>query len=204
MKIRFNHVILVAVVVCSSYANAQQNPFEGGSVALNLGLQSNSTEISSGSDRISGIGWDSQGANLQGAWGWSLSPSFIVSVGASYNLTDVSAGDAGTSTGGFSLKRKNAYSVYLEPGFKVSDKTLAYGKVGYENANMQGEVAGRSGDKSIDGIGYGLGLRTMLDNNLYLQAEVKQIYYSSATFPGQSTDFKVHATEGLFGVGYQF
>ena len=92
----------------------------------------------------------------------------------------------------------------MEPGFKVSEKTLAYAKVGYENASMQGEVAGRSDDKSIDGVGYWLGLRTMVDSKLYLQAEVKQIFYSSATFSGQSTDFKVHATEGLFGVGYQF
>jgi outer membrane immunogenic protein len=204
MKVRFPYVLLAAAAICSSYANAQHNPFAGASVALNLGLQSNSTEITSGADRITGIGWDTQGANIQGSYGWSMSPSIILTVGANYNLSDVSAGDASTTAGGLSLKRKNAYSLYVEPGYKVADRTMAYAKIGYENASMRVDSSGSGNDKTIDGVGYGLGIRTMLDSSLFLQAEVKQIYYTSATFSGQSNDFKVHATEGLFGLGYQF
>ena len=195
---------LMALALCSSATFAQTHPFEGPSAALNLGLYSNSTEISSSTDTLNGLGQTTQGANIQGAWGWAVSPSWIFSVGASYNLTDQSAGNANLLGGAVNLKRRNAWSVYMEPGIKVSDQTLVYAKVGYENGNLRVEGTGSSFDKTMDGAGYGLGIRTMLDSNLYLQAEIKQIYYTAVSVPGQATDLKTQATEGLFGIGYQF
>jgi outer membrane immunogenic protein len=195
---------LIALALCTPAAFAQTQAFEGPTVAMNLGLYSNTTELSSGTDRLNGLGATTQGANIQGAWGWVVSPSWVFSVGGSYNLNDQSAGEISGTGGGLNVKRKNAWSIYVEPGIKVSEQTLVYAKVGYENATLRAEGAGSSSEKSMDGAGYGLGIRTMLDKNLYLQAELKQLFYSSATFAGQATDFKTQATEGLFGIGYQF
>lgn len=199
-----SRILLAAAALLTSTAYAQGNPFEGWSLGLNMSLQSNTTELNAGTDRFSSLGWTSQGANLQASYGWPTSASSVFSVGVNYSLTDASGGDASTAVGAFSLKRKNAYSVYFEPGLKLSDTTLAYFKVGYEGTTLREDTSLGGMEKTLDGAGYGFGLRGMLDKHVYLQAEVKQLFYNTANFPGQATGFKLTGTEGLLGLGYQF
>ena len=200
--------LLLAGVLLAGQAMAQMpsqdKPFEGFSLGLNLALQSDSTEITVGNARLHGLGWTSQSANLQGAYGWRAGDSAVLTVGANYNLDDVNSGDASTTVGGFSLKRKHGYSVYFEPGWRFSDRTLGYFKIGYQGATLHEDLPGGSVENSLDGVDYGLGLRTLLDKHTYLQAEVRQVLYNSASFAGQSGSFKTSGTLGLVGIGYQF
>lgn len=196
--------LLLAAAGLTSPAFAQSNPFEGFSLGLNLALQSDTTELGAATDRYSGVGWTSQGARLQAAYGWPTGPASIFSVGVSYSLTDISGGDASTAAATFSLKRRNAYAVYFEPGWKLTDSTLAYFKVGYEGAMLREERSQGALESSLDGAGYGFGLRGMLDKHLYVQAELKQLFYNRAHFSDQVAGFKLSGTEGLLGIGYQF
>ena len=196
--------LVVASGLLAPQAFAQDKSFEGFSLGLNLALQSDSTELSPGNEHLHGLGWTSQDASLQAAYGWATGDSTVLSVGATYNLNDVSSGDASTANGGLSLKRKNGYSVYFEPGYKVSDRTLAYFKVGYEAATLHEDQDASSVESSLDGVGYGLGLRTLMDKHVYLQAEIRQVFYNSFSFAGQNGSFKTSGTMGLLGIGYQF
>ena len=53
-------------------------------------------------------------------------------------------------------------------------------------------------------MGYGVGARTMLDKNLFLQAEVKHTTFGSEALPGDTDKIKTKNTVVSFGVGYKF
>jgi opacity protein-like surface antigen len=83
--------LLSASILLGTAAHAQDRSFEGFSLGLNLALQSDSTELTAGSTRLHGLGWTSQSAGLQAAYGWSAGDSTLLSVGASYTLGDTIA-----------------------------------------------------------------------------------------------------------------
>jgi opacity protein-like surface antigen len=197
-------LLLIATALLSAPAFAQKTPFEGLSLGLNAVLDSSSTELGPDAQRLSGLGWTTQGASIQGAWGWPVGESSIFSVGATYHLSDISSGDSNTNGGAFSLKRHSAYSVYMEPGFKLSNQTLVYATVGYEAANMRLDTSTGGTEQSIEGAGYGVGMRSYFSKHGYVQVEIKQLDYRATHFPDQTANFKASATEGLLGVGYQF
>lgn len=201
---RITPIVLLAASLVSAPAFAQKTPFEGLSLGLNAGLDSGTTELGLGDNQINGVGRTSQGLGIQGAWGWPAGEKAIFSLGATLNLTDIAGGDTNTTAGFATLKRRNAFSVYMEPGLKLFDRTLAYLKVGYEGASMHFDASTGSADQYIEGAGYGLGLRSFVDKHIYLQAEVKQVFYSSTNLPGQSDSFRTSGTQGLLGLGYQF
>lgn len=179
----------------SALASAQSGNFGGFSLGLNADLVAASTEVSG-----TRYGQQSVGASLQGAYGFAVSNTAVLSVGFTYGLADINAGESGTAK----YKLKNAYSIYFEPGFNVSPATLAYFKLSYEAASANYEATGTSDSKSIEGAGLGVGLRAMLSKNAYLQAEARQMQYNSARFAVPGVDFKSAATYGTIGVGYKF
>lgn len=183
---------------------AQSVSFEGASIGFNAALDSPTTEFTSGTDQLKSVGWTSVGGGLKVAYGWAAGQAGVVSVGANYQLNDISAGEFKSATGFGSLKKKSSYSIYFEPGFKATQHTLAYATIGYEGANLRLESTADSVDRNINGASLGFGLRTLLAPHIYLQTEVKQIVYNSTTFNGQLVDLRTSATKGLIGIGYQF
>lgn len=193
----------IIVIANSVSAFAQVSNFTGVSAGVNLEHTAVTSQLSDATSESDALGQHSVGLSLQGAYGVALSSNAVLGVGATYSLTDAKAGylkdnPNATST----LKAKNASSIYLEPGFLVNEKTLAYGKLSYETFKMSSNGVIRS-DKNFDGVGYGLGIRTMLDKVWSLQVEVKHVVYGSEKMEG-TTDFKPKATSGSIGVGYKF
>ena len=195
---------LIILSLTSLNTFAQRASFEGASVGLSATLSSPTTEFTTGADQLKGLGWTSVGGGLQGAYSWNVGQASVVSVGATYQLNDISSGEFKSAPDFASLKKKNSYSVYVEPGFKVKEHTLAYAKIGYEGANMRLESTAASVDRDINGASLGFGLRVLLDTHIYVQAEVKQTVYNSTAFNGQPVDFRTSATAGLIGIGYHF
>lgn len=194
----------LAAVLLAPQAFAQSGAFEGGSVGYNVNLHSSTTELTVGADKLNGMGSTELGGTLQAAYGWAMGATGIISVGATYSLNDINSGEFVSTTSTLKLKRRDAYSIYLEPGFKVSNGTLAYAKLGYENASALLDTQGVIVSNTIDGFSGGFGLRTMFDANLYMQAEVKQVFYNTSRFSGATADFKASGTSGSIGIGYQF
>ena len=186
-------------------AHAQAQNFGGFSLGANIDMNATHTEATISDIFINGVGQQSWGGSIQGAYGFVASDPLLVSVGASYSLSEMDALSLSSPTGTATLKLKNAYSIYLEPAFAVSDKTLAYAKLSYEAGTMHGESSGSASvSKDVYGAGFGIGLRTMVRKNLYLQAEARRVNYDSARFEGDTSDFKTSLTIGSVGVGYRF
>lgn len=189
----------------SPQVHAQAQNFGGFSLGANVDMNATHTESTISGIFINGVGQQSWGGSLQGAFGFAASEQLLVSLGANYSLSETDALKLSSSSGTATLKLKNAYSLYVEPGFAVSDRTLAYAKLSYEVGTMHGESTGAAPvSKDIYGAGVGFGLRTMVNKNLYLQAEARRVNYDSARFEGDTTDFKTSVTVGSVGVGYRF
>jgi opacity protein-like surface antigen len=187
----------VAASVVAPQAFAQTKNFEGFSAGANVNFAKTRTEANFGGRTFQTDDTKTNGS-LQGSYGFALNPKFILGVGATAGIGDLDAG----SFNGVSVKSKDMYSLYLEPGYLVNDTTLLYGKVAYQS--MKGELSGagvRASD-TFDGYGFGVGVRKMINKNVYLQAEISEINYSSQSFNGVSMDPK--QTVGTIGVGYKF
>lgn len=64
-----------------------------------------------------------------------------------------------------------------------------------------------SGSKNFKGWGYGLGLKTLLTNNLFLQVEAEYIDYKSQSVTGTDDivyKFKPESLSGTISIGYKF
>ena len=192
----------VAAVLAAPQVFAQANNFTGFSVAANVNLATMSIERSGLGLSFQYAG-SSQNASLQAAYGVALGKSGVLGFGTTYGLGDFKAG---TFSGGgvrADVKAKDMYSIYIEPGYALTTSTLAYAKIAY--LGMKGEASSggaTTASESFNGVGYGAGIRTMLDKNLFLQVEFMQSDYSQKTVSGVS--LKPSASTGTIGIGYKF
>jgi opacity protein-like surface antigen len=185
--------------------HAQAQNFGGFSLGANVDMNATHTETTISGTFINGVGQQTWGGSVQAAYAFVASEPLLVSLGATYSLADIDALKLSSPSGTALLKLKNAHSVYVEPGFAVSDKTLAYAKLSYEAGTLHGESSSAAAvSKDVHGAGFGIGLRTMVSKNLYLQAEARRVNYDSARFEGDTSDFKTSLTVGTVGLGYRF
>lgn len=120
---------------------------------------------------------------------------------------------------------KNHNSLYIAPTYLISDKTAFFGKVGYHQikgqlnykadytlgesdteANNELSNVNDTASKNFKGWGYGLGLTTMISNNLFLQVEGEYVNYKSHTVSIDDTSykFKPESLNASISVGYKF
>lgn len=199
--------VAAASLACAA-AGAQTANFEGVSAALNLNLLGTSvktTNFFGDGETFDGLGKNATGASAQLSYGFALSKDTVLTLGGTYALNspkimDIS-GDGGSITGKF----KNMASLYLEPGYLLSDKTMVYGKLSYETAKLTASGENGGASRNINGTGFGAGLRTMLDKNMFLQVEVKKVGYGSKSLGDTDpVEFKTSATVGTVGIGWKF
>jgi opacity protein-like surface antigen len=198
-------MLIVAVTAACFSVNAQTANFEGFSTALNLNTVSTNSKISAeGNSVLDGIGQQSWKGSIQAAYGFATGSNNVVSVGATYVLGNIEAGYLG-DLGGVKIRAKNVYSLYVEPGFLINDKTLAYGKLSYEGAKGQSPFPEANDvSRSMRGKGLGLGVRTLLDNSLFIQVEFKQVTYNRLETLAFDGFLKSKATMGTIGIGKKF
>ncbi len=87
--------------------------------------------------------------------------------------------------------------------------TRAYTGVGdiAEQTYYEADTYTASGSKKFKGWGYGLGLKTLLTNNLFLQVEAEYIDYKSQSVTGTDDivyKFKPESLAGTISIGYKF
>ena len=193
---------LAASLLVAAPAFAQHLKFEGLSLGLNMNFPSTSVDYN-----VGGITGNKSNAtndgSFQAAYSYRGQEGYVLGVGATYSPGDVSAGTVTLGSVDYDWKGKDLYSLYVEPGVVVSNTTVAYGKLAYQAAN--GEVKLSTGQTAKDdyvGFGFGVGVRTLLNANIYLQAEIMQVNYNEKTTLGLTA--KPSTTLGSVGVGYQF
>lgn len=204
MKKIFFALTIASNLFATGFATAGTEDFTGPSVGVNLNMQSMSTKIAGtiNATAISGtFGESSTGASLKAAYGLAISDKSVISVGGTYSLVDVKSGTFAAGASTVKLLGKSAWTIYLEPGVLVGTNTLLYGKAGY--ASVKGETEGVvTTPLTFNGYTYGVGIRTMIDKNLFVEVEALQYTFNSKVFSGIT--YEPSGTQANIGLGYKF
>lgn len=183
-----------ALALSSAQVLAQAKAFEGFSLGANVEAD-RSTVDATGGTSDSGT---STGLGLQAQYGWALSSNFVLGVGVSANTGNRKAG---SFANGREAYVKDRYSFDLMPAVAASDRVLIFLRVSAVSAS--GASSDGTSTASLQGLGYGLGFRARIDNNLYWQAAYDATRFNDVTF---STGTVATYKGNIFslGIGYRF
>lgn len=188
--------IALCLVLAAPQVFAQAKNFEGFSLGGGLDFNRSSTQIlNAGSDSSTHSGMD-----LQAQYAIALNDQFMVGLGASYSLGNRKVGSLGAPAADYTTK--NAMSFDITPSYAISDSLLVYGKVSSVGLTLVSAAPGSDYSDSLMGFGYGLGVRSMLDKNLYIQAGYDMNRYNEKTF--NATTFSGSSNIFSLTAGYKF
>ncbi len=116
---------------------------------------------------------------------------------------------------GFTSSRtlKNTYGISVEPGLNFRKDTLGYLKLAWVNSQQNMTATYTLGSdrssfnqtRNVNGFGYGIGLKQMITNDIYLAVDVMGVSYNSASYGGNGT-IKSQPSQvmGFGSIGYRF
>lgn len=172
-------------------------------------------------------------------YGFAMGNNFVLGIGATYDFSK-------TKTGGFTSNYlingedatftidsnlKNHYSLYIQPTYVINKDSAMFAKVGRHYAkssvksaggfNDEGLTVGLLGDdktvsENIEGWGFGLGLKTFLTSNLFVQFEGGIVEYDKINLPftldvvspgvilDNTGSHKIKTTNAMVSLGYKF
>ncbi len=197
--------ILIASALAAAFvapqAFAQARNFEGFSLGANLNIANAATEVTS--TPFNGKPSESsQNLGLQAQYNWALGDAFVLGAGLGLGVGDLKGGEF-TAGGTFNAKQKEAYSLYVAPGVALNDSVLLYGKVAALSGKVELTGPGLSNSTTVNGVGYGLGVQSYLNKNLFIQGELMQNNYNEVDFDATSKG-KFNSAVFSIGVGYRF
>jgi hypothetical protein len=193
--------LTAAILPATSIADTKN--FEGLSAALNLGFFSGGVKLIDGADSFDGLGGKQTfGAGFELAYGAKMSDTGVITVGIDADLTqpEVFSATAGGTT--LSAKQKNRFGVFFAPGTVISKDTLLYGKLSYNSMKGETSTNGVSASDTFAGMGYGLGVRTMISPTAFVKVEVNRVSFGAETIGDAS--IKPSGTTGVLGIGTSF
>jgi opacity protein-like surface antigen len=206
-------LVALSIGILSSTAFAQSNQFTGVSLGLGLGVVGASTKLglSDGTDTIgTDFGKTNVIPNLDLSYAQSFGNDFVLGIGGTYDLAKTKSGEIRGFDGyTIGIRAKNHWSIYLQPQFLVSNNTALFAKVGYHS--MKGEITGDdAGDfvpSKFKGVGYGFGVKTFVNKNVFVQAEAQLVNYKERSFDyGDpiTASYKPKTAAGIVTLGYRF
>ena len=161
---------------------------------------------------INGIGQQAITAQIGGDYMFTPGDDGVVIVGLSYDPSGYTVADGTITSAGGALTTLNAeidsiLSVYVAPGLKVNPSTALYAKFAYQEGDASVVVSGiNTSDvnqsRTFSGLGYGFGIRTMLNDGLFAAAEVMRTNYDDEGF--ESLNYANGTTTGSLIIGLQF
>ena len=81
---------------------------------------------------------------------------------------------------------------------------MAYGKIAFQSMDFQSKISNLVDvNQSLKGYGYGVGIRTMIDRNIFFQVEAMQTTYDKGSLLGV-IDVKPTVSSGGVGLGFKF
>ena len=194
-----------------SFANAQTSNFTEFSFGGNIELKAPTLMLAASGFELSGLGSQNIFASVSADYGIKVSESLVLLVGGKYDLQNTSVVKITGEGLAVAIEEKGHYSLFLAPGLALSDKTLGFAKLSYENAKYDvtgsvatGSAAGSvaSNAQSVSGTGYGLGVRTHLGGNTNLDVEVGRIVYQNNG--GNNFTVSSATTYGRVGISFRF
>lgn len=176
--------------------NSTVNPFEGPSVGVSVSSVGGSTDLSG--SRSANMGQQSVVPTVEAGYAYGLTKEIALGLTGTYDLADTKGGTASSAN----LVGKKHYSINLKPGYVLGTSNMLYALLGYNRMSGTLNNNGYTGTSNLNGIGYGIGLETLLDKNIYLKVEGQQVKYSSSTVSGLT--YKPSTTIATLGLGYKF
>lgn len=195
--------LLIALIAgcVAAQARAQIQPFTGWSLGLNLNRATTATQFG-GAGITSSLGDAAHNASVQASYALSLDSRKVLGLGLTLGLGDIKSGSLLLAGSELRFRLLDMYSLYAEPGLRVSDSTLLYGKLAYLGAQGEENYLGETFRKTYAGIAYGAGVRTLLGENWYLQFE---LLHGDYEWKGsRSGAFRPVSTTGSIGLGWRF
>ena len=217
----------IALLATSTSLMAQSKNFEGASIgvyggtygaAVNGSVTTSTATTETNNGAIGKVGMIG-GADL--AYTFATGSNGFVGVGGSYIPAKAKFG-SGDTTGGTPTSAANVsgtikhpYSIYLQPGYALSNDSAIYAKVSYLEAkfDISSSATITQQPGNLNGWGYGIGLKTFLDKNTFVEVEGNYSKYDTLTAKytpaGDATKTNtVTATpkvaQGLVTIGYRF
>jgi opacity protein-like surface antigen len=210
-------------------ALSQAKNFAGPSIAIGGGYSSQTYSLKftdQNTDPASTLttenGKNNFSALIDLGYGIQLDKNFILTIGGTYDLTKskakpidlVDAGiDSEDDTEITTLKSelKDHYSLYVQPTYLLNDSTGLFAKLSYNHVKSTGTITVNNdsvnNSKNLEGWGYGIGVKTFLDKNLYVQVEGGYVEYEKHTVNFDelvSSSHKPKVLSALVSIGYKF
>jgi opacity protein-like surface antigen len=207
--------------VAATPALSQAKNFAGASIA-GYGAFVSHTVKSNFNDGTSNVHITDLGGNdieygLDLSYSIPVDNNFLIGFGITHALNDT---DAGKFLGILDFKAKDHQSIYIQPTYAFNNNFAGFAKLShnrtkgaaslsetYENFDSSVIITGPdTSTEKFKGTGYGLGLKGIVSQNIYLQAEVNYIDYKSKG-GGSETDavsFKPETVSGTISIGYKF
>jgi len=210
----FTLALLASVATTPAFSQAKN--FAGPSIAIGGGYSSQTASLKQSfiDDNLAltnGIGQNNFSALVDLSYGLELDKSFILSAGATYDLTESNVDIITFPAGYLKSKLQDHYSLYLQPTFFVNNNTGIFGKLSYNFAKYTGSIlqdgVTRSASNDLEGWGYCIGEKTFLTNSTYIQVEGSYTEYGTySTVLDNAVSFsgKPKVLSALMSVGYKF
>ena len=216
--------VAMLATTAATPALSQSKNFAGPSIAIGGGYSSQNYNLKftdTGTDPDSVLkfnnGNNDFSALIDLGYGFQLDKNFTLTIGGTYDLTkskvtplDFYDGDVDETTK-VTSELKDHYSLYLQPTYLVNDSTGLFAKLSYNFVKSVGKISvdadSVSNSKNLEGWGYGIGARSFLDKNLYIQVEGNYVEYEShnVIFDSEiSSSHKPKVLSALLSIGYKF
>ena len=140
---------------------------------------------------------------VQAQYGLSLGGRVVIGFGASVSVADSHSASA-NSDAVLRYKASNPYTVNFEPGYAFTPNALVYGKLAFHNLDdgVSGVPHSASSMMNLSGVGYGLGIRSMLTSTVYVQFEYQQLDFEK--YNRFSPDLRFNGNQSSIQLGYKF
>lgn len=191
-------LISAAIIGAVGTVNAQ-SAFEGAYGQIGIGYQSTSPTASreltfdtnSGFASTIGVGYN-----------FAIDKNFLLGLGVDYSPIQSQSSNYTANPNG-TFKTKNAYNVFVTPGYAIDKNSLAYAKVGYTGSTVT--LTDRIGSENFNLTGYsvGLGYKQVITGGIYGFAEGNYLMYNNKDIGG-NTNLKQNTYNLIVGVGYKF
>jgi opacity protein-like surface antigen len=204
--------IALLASVAATPAFSQAKNFAGPSIAIHAGYTGSDTKMAFDTADSGYLNFGENdvtyGADL--AYSFPVDNNFLISIGATYDFDKIKVGSVGGGSGLVNLSLKDHYSFYVEPTYAFNNSTALFAKLGYHQAKGSAKVDfgedAATGSKNFEGWGYGFGIKTFLNNNVFVKAEASLVEYDKETITedGSTLSFKPETVSGLISIGYKF
>jgi hypothetical protein len=211
MKIRNKLISLfasTAIISCAAATNvlAQAKNFAGPSLAISGSYASGTTNLAAGTSSVD-FGENTTVIGGDIAYTFPVDNNFFIGLGVTYDFGKTKAGGLKDDEDNLRFSLDKHYSYYVQPGYALSNNTALFAKLGYNEAEGKVTVTttgnyGGSVTKDFSGWGYGFGIKSLLNNNVFVQAEAGYVKYD--TEKSGTVSFKPEVVTGTISIGYKF